>query len=98
MDRDAALSLSRLLPRLRARFAGADPAAWAAFEGRLAAYFGDLFPLLRHLYGHYYDFFYHLESILELAARMWLERSPELRALDAEREAQPDWFQAQTML
>jgi amylosucrase len=98
MDRDAALSLSRLKPRLQARFAEADPAAWATFQGRLDAHFDDLFPLLRHLYGHLYDFFYHLESILEMAARLWLARPADLQTLDAERELHPDWFQSQAML
>ncbi|MDQ2810004.1 MAG: alpha-amylase family glycosyl hydrolase, partial [Chloroflexota bacterium] len=98
MDPDASLSLARILPRLEARFAGADPAAWAVFRTRLYAHFGTLFPLLRHLYGGQYDFFYHLEATLEMAATMWLARSPALQALDAAREADPGWFQAQGML
>lgn len=98
MDRQASIALVRLLPRLEARYAGQDPAAWAVFRGRLQAHFGRLFPLLRHLYGDQYDFFYHLESILDMAARQWLARPADLKALDAEREAHPDWFQAQTML
>src|SRR4051812_6062027 len=99
MDRDAALSLARLTPRLQARFAAeAGPEAWAVFQRRLDAQFGALFPLLRHLYGGRYDFFYHLENILELAARMWLARPPALHALDAQREAQPEWFESRDML
>jgi amylosucrase len=99
MDRDAELSLARIWPRLEARFGGAaDAAAWAAFETRLRANFGALFPLLRRLYGGEYDFFYHLEQTLEMAARMWLARPAGLQALDAAREADPTWFQSQEML
>jgi glycosidase len=99
MERDAALSLARILPRLEARIArDADPAAWATFRARLETHFGTLFPLLRHLYGGLYDFFYHLESTLEMAARMWLARPAELQALDADREAHPDWYQSEQML
>ncbi|MCW5853815.1 MAG: alpha-glucosidase C-terminal domain-containing protein [Anaerolineae bacterium] len=98
MDRQAHLSLTRLLPRLEARHAAADPAAWAVFRGRLETHFGDLFPLLLHLYGQQYDFFYHLEMILDMAARMWLARPADLKALDAQREADPQWFQSQGML
>ncbi len=98
MDHDAALSLARLRPRLRAEAAGADPRLWDAFEARLDAHFGTLFPLLRRLYGGQYDFFYHLERILALAGRMWLARPPDLQALDAAREAAPTWFQDQHML
>lgn len=92
-------SLERLLPRLDARFAAqADPAEWAAFRTRLERHFPRLFRLLLHLYGSHYDFFYHLEEILASAARAWLERPARLKALDAQREGDPDWFQSQRML
>ena len=98
MNRQAQLSLERILPRLKMRFAEADPADWGSFQARLEANFETLFDLLLHLYGKQYDFFYHLESILETAARMWLARPDELKALDARREAEPLWFQSQEML
>ena len=104
MDREAKRSLARILPRLSAAFAGADPAPkagaalWAPFQARLEAGFETLFGLLLHLYGERYDFFYHLERILEMAARMWLARPGDLRALDTEREANPLWFQSEQML
>jgi amylosucrase len=95
----AARALERLLPRLDARFAGqTDPADWAAFQARLKRHFPALFRLLLHLYGSHYDFFYHLEEILASAAAAWLARPARLKALDAQREADPDWFQAQQML
>ena len=97
-DREAKRSLQRLLPRLGATFAGADAALWEPFQERLEVHFENLFGLLLHLYGDRYDFFYHLERILETAARMWLARQGELRALDAEREANPCWFQSEEML
>jgi amylosucrase len=97
LERQAQLTLSRLLPRLRAHLA-ADPTSWQAFEARLAVYFPDLFELLVKLYGDHYDFFYHLERILTTAAEMWLARPPELKALDAAREADDRWFQSQQML
>ncbi|MCG8349200.1 MAG: alpha-amylase family glycosyl hydrolase, partial [Chloroflexales bacterium] len=68
------------------------------FRQRLQLNFGTLFPLLLQLYGRHYDFFYHLETILETAARMCLARPDELKALDAKREANPNWFQSQHML
>jgi amylosucrase len=92
-------SLARLLPRLEAQFAAelASP-EWAAFRARLESHFPALFKLLLQLYGDQYDFFYHLETILATAATMWLARPASLKALDARRESQPDWFQDQTML
>jgi hypothetical protein len=97
MNRQAQLSLERLLPRLKDCFAG-DASAWEPFRERLQANFETLFDLLLHLYGGQYDFFYHLESILETAARAWLARPGELKTLDAQREAEPLWFQSQEML
>lgn len=99
MDRRAALTLARLLPRLEARFVPtANPADWAAFIARLRANFDRLFAALLHLYGDQYDFYYHLESILALAARSWLDRPEALKALDAAREANPTWFQSERMI
>jgi amylosucrase len=99
LDPHAERSLARLLPRLEARFAsGAGPAAWDTFKARLEAHFGALCPLLLHLYGDHYDFFYHLERLLCVAAERWLARPPELQALDNQREADPAWFQSERML
>jgi glycosidase len=101
LERQAELSLSRLLPHLETHFrkeAKADPVVWQAFLSRLEANFERLFKLLHHLYGNQYDFFYHLEQIVATAARMWLARSSELKALDAARERDPLWFQSQEMV
>jgi amylosucrase len=99
VDRNAHVSLERLLPRLEARFADhTQTAAWAAFRARLEAHFPALFSRLLPLYGGQFDFFYHLEELLALTARMWLARPAELQALDAAREADPTWFQAERMI
>ncbi len=98
LEQQAQLSLGRLLPRLEARFAAEDPAAWAAYANRLRVHFPRLFRLLLHLYGGRYDFFYHLERILEAGAQMWLTRPADLKALDAQREADQGWFQSEKML
>lgn len=97
----ARLSLERLWPRLEQEFAAdaaVEPEAWRAFEQRLRQEWERLFALLVQLYGQQYDFFYHLERMLATAARSWLERSPALKELDAQREADPLWFQSETMM
>ncbi len=99
LEQEARRSLRRVLPRLRAQFATqTDAETWAVFVRRLDQHFNSLFALLYQLYGQHYDFFYHLETILETIARAWLERSTDLRALDAAREADPLWFQSHRML
>jgi amylosucrase len=67
---------------------------------RLAAHFAEQAhtPAWQSFRRRFDDFFYHLEQILLLAAQSWLERPSELQALDAEREANPTWFQSEKML
>jgi amylosucrase/maltose alpha-D-glucosyltransferase/alpha-amylase len=95
----AKTSLNRLLPRLEARFAsGVDSDEWEGYLFRLRQHFPRLFSGLHALYGRHYDFFYHLESILAAATAMWIDRPQELKALDALRETDPQWYQSQRMI
>ena len=98
INQQARLSLKRLRPRLVAQFSDADPDHWAAFTHRLDIHFPRLFQLLITIYGSHYDFFYHLENILATAARSWLARPASLKVLDAQREADPNWFHSNNML
>ncbi|MCP3870542.1 MAG: amylosucrase [Gammaproteobacteria bacterium] len=99
LNRESALSLARLLPRLEKRYLPrTDEAEWQAFLARVNRHFPRLFLLLHRLYGQQYDFFYHLEGVLTTAIEMWLARPDELKALDAAREADPLWFQSHRMV
>ena len=69
-----------------------DEAAWQAFDDRLAANFPSLFATLMPLYQGRYDFLWHLEQMLVTVARCRLARPADLLALDARREAEPDWY------
>ncbi len=87
------------MPRLDAQFAGrVDEGEWQAYKERVHRHFPRLFRLLHQLYGHYYDFFYHLEDILATATRMWLDRPDELKALDAIRQSNPHWYESHRMV
>lgn len=95
----AAASLGRLMPRLEARFRDqVDATEWQAYRDRLERHFPQLFARLYALYGHLYDFFFHLESVLAAATGSWMARPPELRALDAMRTADPAWFRSSRMM
>ncbi|MEM0969404.1 MAG: alpha-amylase family glycosyl hydrolase [Verrucomicrobiota bacterium] len=94
-ERQSRTTLERLLTLLARRFPEASRTAdWKGFELRLKKHFPALFRPLFDLYGAHFDFFYHLESLLEVMAFQWLERSPELRSTDAMREADPRWYQS----
>lgn len=94
-DKKSQIALKRLRGFLYAKFPGElDTPEWAAFEQRMDEYFPILFGHLIELYGHHFDFYYHLERLLELMAKMWMQRSPELKSVDVMREADPKWFQS----
>jgi glycosidase len=50
------------------------------------------------LYSNLDDFDFHLEDLLKRIAQSWIERSDELKGLDATRESDPLWFQSKQML
>lgn len=98
---EAKRTLSRIRPRLEARFADyrrENPEEWQAFEYRLETHFERLFGIFLHLYSQRYDFFYHLEELISLLAASWIERSPALKELDDKREKDSGWFQSNRML
>jgi len=98
-ERQTVKTLERLLPGLEKRYKSQfEPESWQVFTRRLKANFKNLFDLYFRLYSSQYDFFYHLEDLLNTAAKMWLNRPSDLRDLDIEREADPLWFQSHKML
>ena len=99
LGRESNASLRRLLPRLEAKYRDqTDPAEWDVYIGRLTRHFPRLFERLHALYGSDYDFFYYLEGTLSSATEMWLARPPDLKALDAMREADPHWYLSHRMV
>ena len=68
------------------------------FYNRFSQIFPDLFLRLRELYGHRWDFFYHLQQLTRVLADSWIQRDQELRLLDEIRQEDPHWFQRETMV
>lgn len=90
-------TLQRILPRIEAGLATSiklDPMVWRQFQQRLALRFPALFKLYLEIYGARYDFFFHMEDLVNSLARAWFERPPDLRQLDIQREEDPAWFQS----
>ena len=92
-------TLARLSPRLAERYAPkVDPVEWETFVRRLETHFESLFAPLHSIYGAEYDFFYHVETIVQTIADAWFARPGELRALDAVRDSDPAWFRSHRMV
>lgn len=68
------------------------------FLDRLEKHFPDLFTLQYEIYGHRYDFFYHLQNLVETLLAGFIQRPKKLKLKDKKRQTQPDWFQQQNML
>lgn len=101
VDFKADLTLKRLLPRLEFVWETAereDEGKPREFLTRLKEHWRPLFRLLYKLYGQRYDFFYHMERILTVAAQSWLRRDTSLIKLDHRRQNEPNWFQSENVV
>lgn len=87
----ADITLERLLPRLD-QDGLAHPARYNEFKSALEDNWRPLFHLLYQLYRTRYDFYFHVQRILEVTLRSWLERDEDLVQLDHRRQNEPDWF------
>ena len=68
------------------------------FEERFDRHFPSLFRLFHDLYGARDDWLDQLTELVVESARSWAERPADLKALDAQREHNSGWFQANSML
>lgn len=98
MNRKARKSLDRLRPRFEPLLAGLSTGEQDVFWQRMEKIFPEVFASLLEIYGTYYSFFYHLEVILSTVTQAYVDRPPELKALDLQREADPLWFQSEQMV
>ncbi|MFM2057056.1 MAG: hypothetical protein RLY71_1441 [Pseudomonadota bacterium] len=71
---------------------------WPHFDARVRGHLGALRDELARLYGTRADFEAFLADLLASAFEAWLQRADDLKALDVQREVDPDWFQSQQML
>jgi glycosidase len=90
---NAQVALSRLWPRLRARFARhKNRQRLNAFKAALEQDFPRLFERLYGLYGQHWDFYFHIEQVLQTAAQQWMNAASESRPYNA---AQHEWIQSE---
>ncbi|MCU0831804.1 MAG: hypothetical protein MUC58_09910, partial [Rhizobiaceae bacterium] len=68
------------------------------FTLRLARSHADLMEPLTRLYGARPDFAAFTERLLAMLEARWLERPEDLKALDLERDLNPEWFLSQNQI
>ncbi|WJG09820.1 alpha-amylase family glycosyl hydrolase [Aliiglaciecola sp. LCG003] len=89
-------SLKRIIKSLD--LSGLSKANKALFVQRLEAHFPDLFALLFDIYGHRYDFYFHLQSLAQTLLQGFEQRSASLKQKDKQRVNKPDWYIQENML
>jgi amylosucrase len=95
----AAFDLNAMLDNLMAGpLRDLEPMERAIFRTRAELYWPDVDRPIALLYGERGDFAEWCNRMLEVVARGYAERPPELRLLDLRRQSQPDWFQHPGML
>jgi amylosucrase len=90
--------VQRLEDALRAQIGAAAARKAAPFFERLRRYLPTLRDELALLYGTRADFEDFVLATIASAHAAWHARAADLKALDAERERDPRWFESQTML
>lgn len=73
-------------------------AEWPDFDERVRQHLPTLRDELQVLYGQRVDFTNVLIHVLDVAFTAWRARPDDLKALDDQREAEPNWFESQQML
>ena len=68
------------------------------FKQRLQEHFGRLFSLLFEIYAQQYDFYFHLQSLIQALATNYAQRTKTLKVKDQTRLNDPHWFQHEKML
>ena len=84
--------------QLGSRQEAAEALGDSAFLNRLNANFTTLHTNLVELYGHRHDFLDQVVDLIAMAACYWCDRPADLKALDKERELDPEWYMSNKML
>ncbi|ERP32175.1 alpha-amylase family glycosyl hydrolase [Chitinivibrio alkaliphilus] len=88
----ARITLRRLMPVFERQLSNTEEEVRETFLERVSTHWPRLFSLLFQLYGHRYDFFYHLEQLAIELSQTYLERPQRLKERDKQREYDPTWF------
>ena len=68
------------------------------FVNRLNTNFITIFAIFAELYGHRNDCLDQLVDLVMACGKSWMARDPEMKKLDKQREADPEWYLSNQML
>ena len=77
---------------------GAAIIADTSFTDRLKTNFITVFAIYAELYGYRFDCLDSFAELIRLCGTSWLDRDASLKALDKQRELDPEWFMSNKML
>ena len=89
-------TLSRILAKTKLTGLSGDEKT--QFIGRLSENFERLFTLYHEVYGWQYDFFYHLQELVQTLAASYSKRSKALKEKDQSKLNKPGWYKSNKML
>ncbi|MFC4700568.1 alpha-amylase family glycosyl hydrolase [Glaciecola siphonariae] len=90
------LTLSRILAQLD--MSDLSAAQQKVFKQRLQSHFPSLFQSYYEVYGWQYDFFFHLQQLVNTLKTGFAERPNTLKNKDKKKLAQSDWYKQENML
>lgn len=93
---EAKRTLTRILKSLD--FKGLNATQKKQIKERLNHNFEALFALLFEIYGHRYDFYFHVQELTQLLINGYKNRSTALKKHDLARINEPDWYLKENML
>ncbi|WP_395345212.1 amylosucrase [Ningiella sp. W23] len=96
ISKESALSLSRILQSLD--LSGLSKTQKNVFVQRLDEHFPSLFQHYYDVYGWQYDFFYHLQSLVQVLFEGFAARPRSLKSKDMARIDNPHWHKKESML
>ena len=93
---ESKLTLQRILKRLS--LDGLQGEEKTIFEERLSTHFESLFESYHKVYGWQYDFYYHIEHLVEVLAKSYMARNKTLKIKDAQKVVNSTWYRNNDML
>lgn len=98
IDQQARAARAYIIQQLQSSEDGANVLRDQDFVNRLNTNFITIFAIFAELYGYRNDCLDQLVDLIMMCGKSWIARDPELKALDKQRELDPEWYLSNQML